>query len=741
MLFGDTLVARLREAGLSDALAQVLGEAPAMESDPLAQALQLRRQGELALERDTRAAAQEKFEAALAVLDCAKAGGRQDVAIDAERAQVLKDLGDVLSNRADLTGANSKYTEALKTWDEVVGREATAEHRLSAAETRTSLAVLADRMGNTADAEAGYMDAARRALPDLETAYVSPPRGQANSAFDVGRAEQVFADAALGLSRVWWIPADLKGACALATELLRLRPLSAQARTQLGTAGAMYGASIVTDTDWKKARVVFEQANQQFRELVQFDPRNRQMTRELAALRLLGAQTLVDCNRVDECRKALKGGEIEAAESTASDSIGTFRQLLSVDPANRSLQDDIVWGLTTQANLMLVQKANVSALRAIDEALKLQGTPDARDAEALDTMIDLEVMKADVLTETGQAPQALEHVKRALAATDQLPAGSWQRYFRRSEVLYTRASVLTALGRKAEAGQVTQEAQALDKETNDLKFARRRRANAADAAGRALVKHADTLSGSQKTDELDRAIAKYEEAISNDLFQPVFWSDRQRVCAAVAAELTSADQGAGASNHSGDKRIEAALRCSVGSAWMAWVLSDEGTGAADARDIDSLLDLYVARRELAMFLRDHNADPEALALAEQGVREAEQYARPQQESASTLFLLADANYGLGLMRERLHIDGWEQAIRAALGYGGRLLQVSPTSGHHAWLGEAHVELATLLDNAKLKEAAVAERNLGRDACRGALLRATTDAERKRAQDCLEEAKD
>ena len=122
MLFGDALVMRLKEAGLSDALGQVLHESPEV-ADALADALQHRRAGELALERSTVSNAEHQFALALQAIDSVIASGRQSPAINAERAQVLKDQGDVFHDKGNFPAAQSHYADAVAAWDAVLAQD------------------------------------------------------------------------------------------------------------------------------------------------------------------------------------------------------------------------------------------------------------------------------------------------------------------------------------------------------------------------------------------------------------------------------------------------------------------------------------------------------------------------------------------------------------------------------------------------------------------------------------------
>lgn len=168
---------------------------------------------------------------------------------------------------------------------------------------------------------------------------------------------------------------------------------------------------------------------------------------------------------------------------------------------------------------------------------------------------------------------------------------------------------------------------------------------------------------------------------------------------------------------------------------MARVLSDKENAAASWKA------LYEARRSLALFLRDHDRTAEVLPLVAQGVLDAEEYARQQPDSADALFLLADANIGLGLLRLEAENDGWEEAMRKGLAYGDQLAKKEPTKAEHRkWVGDFRRELGNRFREAHRDEAAVEEYKLAVQACREALGLAARGAaaERDSAQSCLGE---
>lgn len=747
VLFGDALVHRLREAGLSDTLQQGLS-AGAVEgiSDPLARALQFRRLGELAYERDTLETAQGHFTSAIAALDSARTDGRA-AEIDAERAQTLKALGDVHSDRGEVSLAEPRYAEAVRLWAEVLKSDngASQLNQLNAVEAEFALAALEDRMGNTARAEARYIDAGARALEVLKGLYHLMPDPESDS-FVLGRAMQAFADAGLGLGQLWRLPEDLKGARALAVELRRMRPLSAKARLQLGTASAVYGGEIVSDpAETPGARQLFDEAATQFQELTRFDPRNLRMSRDLAAVQMLTAQGIAVCAVLPDCRKVLRAGEIESTEIRALDALGRFQDLATRDPGNLSWRDDLAWGKETQALLRFARSAHGEALRLIDEALTIRRASlvDDKDVTQRSLVASMLTTKAQVLAASGRHAEALAILDESQAAADQLPE-SVTRTYRRADAATVRSDVLKAVGRTREAETLRKQGLALYAEAEAIRRASKDRSIAANNDGNSHYNKANGMSGGDRSAGFERAMEKYRESVRADLLDPVVWSNLRNACSGLAIEEARAIEAAQPAENaapapaSREQKREAALRCAVESAWMAWVLSDDlndpKAGAARLRT------LYEDRRALALVLRNDSARVrEALRLAEQGVREVEALVE-QNPSAGSLFLLADSYYGLGMLREESNGEGWEDAIRAAIGHGETLRDQEPDrAAHWLWLGQVHSELAKRLESRK-RPGAAQERELGQLRCRTALRLATTADHRTAAQTCIDGAR-
>lgn len=728
VLFGDELGRRLREAGLSDAFERTLTLTSVDEgTDPLARASHLRRRAELAGERDTLATTEALLTEALAITDGAMKNGDATAAMRAERAQILKVLGDARTYEGEITKAGAQYDQAVKLWRDVAEHDSDPTNVLNAIEAQTALAATWERLGDAARAEGAYARAAYRAAEVAKRAYHQVPEQGSDNGFLLGRAMEIYADAVLSLARVWWAPEDLKRARALSAELIRLRPLSAPARISLGTTSAMYGASLARGKDWPSAQWLLAESDRQFRELTQFDPKNRRMSRDMAAVRLNAAQAIATCAENPACRKALPPAELETAESSAITSIGIFQELAEVDSRNHALRDDVAWGKEVLAAVRHARGARAAALSVIDEALEIRraNLVDPHDVEARSQIVAQLLVKARNLNEGAQRPAALQVVDEALAAAEHIPSETGRRVWR-SEGLQSKSAILKAMGHTPEAGAASDEADRLVKDVYARVQMRTDKALALNNEGNEIYAQAGRTDGLEKSRLYDVSAAKYRLALEETPADPVVWDNLRGACNAAAGPLDEAITER-SSDAALKTRVENERRCALEGAWLAWLLSDDGTPSEErARRLETL---YVDRRNLAMLLRNDSARvPEALALAEQGVREAEHLVADN-PSPKTLFLVADSYRGLGMMREESHREGWEQAMRAAILRGEQLRDKEPRKvEYRVWLADGRAILAGSLDKWK-RPGAAAERELARRDCQSGLRLAKSDADR------------
>jgi len=388
---------------------------------------------------------------------------------------------------------------------------------------------------------------------------------------------------------------------------------------------------------------------------------------------------------------------------------------------------------------VLPRQAYDEALGLIDDALKITraSIADTTDVSRRADVISLLLEKAQTLADAGRHDDALAIVEEALTTAGGLPDGNWRTALRRN-VLYIKADVLKRQGHIKEGEVFLQQATALAKEADAIRNARKHKSFAANTEGNTHFTNAARLSGTDRSAEFERARDKYQESVREDLLDPVVWGNLRGACSALASEHAKRAENAGTSRAPDEQKQEAAQRCAIESAWMAWVLSDDvlNPTARSAR----LKTLYEDRRSLALLLRNDPARVvEALRLAEQGIREAAAL-KEQNPSPEELSVLADAYYGLGMMREESKREGWEEAMRAGIGYGERLSDREPrTASHLVWIGQVRTELAKRLETGK-RPGAATERALAQQLCQDALRVAKTPDDRKSAQSCVDDSR-
>jgi tetratricopeptide (TPR) repeat protein len=751
VLLGEDLVSRLREAGLTDALQRVLGDAEIdRSSDSLALALSLRHQGDIFVERGTIQEAEEKFEASLQVLDAlqTRAGGSR--AVHAERARTLKRIGSLLEDRGEVTKAEQVYKQSIQAWDQLLQDNVSPQESLDAAETWNSLGRLQNRMGNAEAAEDSFTKALHLSLNVLTTAQNREQLVGLEIFFEQGRAMQIYADSALNLASVWdGNEFGVRGAHALALEALRLRPLSSVARTQVGNASAHYGlvASSAPTPNFELIPKLLSESRGRFDELNQWDPLNRRLQWENAAVQLVISQAKAACAVNSTCKNTPASGAPEDIELAILDSIGHFRMLAGLDPDNASLRQDIIRGLEAQARLLGDLGNDEKALALLDEAIKQVplSIVDQNDIQQRLKSVDLLYRKAHFLDARGRMPDALAAFDNALTELDRLPDKLPIVRLVRYNTVSAKIEILKKLKRIGESNKLEEENSQLRNLMGDPWDEKRKRADDTNAEGVKLHERASNLTGVAAIEEFRRALDKYQQAIQVYPFDPLYWENLRNAHQWIAnidkgLEEAAETQETGAretttlsaAGQAYANERESALRSALTAAQMARVLSDEKNSAEAWRS------LYSARFNLDQFLYNHNRKSEALPLVAQEVLDAEEYGRRSPKSAESLFLLADANVGVGMLRYESDYDGWEEALRKGLAYGVQLTKKEPAKAQrYLWLGEWRKTLGNYLLEAGRKDDAAQEYKLALDASRRVLALKITEEERKLALSYLE----
>ena len=743
----EDLVSRLRDAGLSDALKRVLqtstgADFSAAHVKGLANALKLRHEGDIEHDQGTLGTARAKFEGALAEIDALTRGAASAThpLLQAERARLLQRMASVLADAGESSRAEARYGAAIEVWDAALKGSAPWQDVLDAAETHFEFGLLKSDAGDLDAADTQFAEGGRLAMTVLRAAYDEAQRGGTDANFKLGRAVQVFADAALNLGQIKGDETSARPALVLAREAARLRPLSFQVRRQLGTALVISGRLM---NDKSTLWALLSESRRQFDDLGQYDPANRRMQRERAAVQVASAAEVGTCAAIPACNKDLPEAALDEAKLATLEAIGTFRWLAGLNRESRVLTNDVAWGLSTRASVLSASGSPALALPLLDEAIDITRASrvDPLDAGPSLKIAEFLLDKATQQDKAGEPLPAIESVDRALAEVAGLPGSLLRVQFIRANALDAKIKLLRkrrqGLGAEQLSKARTEQIALIPKAAWELRRSSAMRLNS-DAVD--LSKNL-SATGDQARLQHRQMLEKHEQAIALDPYDAVFWQNlgytQQKIANLAAKDETAGGLGAAAR--------EAALRDAVTALWMAALLNPA------ASDATLLNKKYEARRELAILMRESN-NKETLALAEQGVLDAKEVLRQKGTSADGLLNLADANFGMAMLRDEVGTNpgadtGWQEAFRVALIHGERLAALKPAKAERQnWLGMVHSDWANRLDQKNRPAAAAEERGLALKACREGLRLAKASPlpakeEEGKAASCLKDLAD
>jgi tetratricopeptide (TPR) repeat protein len=730
-LLGETLVSRLRDAGLSDALRRILqltgsGEIRDDYTVGLAGVLRWRHSGDIERSRGSLANARAHYLQALADVDALLSArrGKAQALLRAERARICAALGSAAADAGELTQAEKYFDASLADWHAAI--EAAPSPRpqelLDAADSRNDHANLLSRIGDYDRSEEHALAASRLAARVWSTAYDGTHGSVFDANHEIGRAMQVFSKAAVTLANGRGDVGHADAALKLARESVRLRPLSFQARRQLGTAIAIRFmlSPPASSADWQ---VLLVEARRLFDDLGQTDADNMLMRRERAAVEVTIAEIVAVCIENPDCRAGVPVGEVEKSRIGAVESTGAFRWLVTADPGNRSYLSDVAWALGAQFRHMSIAD-DPHAAAALDEAIAsaAKARVDPRDATMRWVHANYVLERAKRHAKAHRSAEVKAALDEAWAEFDGTPRDTAADRLGRIALLDASMPLLREVGLVADADALQARRDALESPGDGPSRQSYRRAIALNQEAlelRRKMRARGTAEG--RTDRLE-VEQLHARAVNEYPYDAVLWSNLR-----VARDDVA---GTGESEPVvDDSTRERMLRGAVAAAWMARVLQP---------DAKYLRHLYEARRTLAIHLRDRgNAGAEFVALADRGLTEAKELAREKPDATDTLFYLADANLGVALTHER---GGWDEAFRVALAHGERLAEREPGNAERQlWLGLNRSYWATLLERDERKEQALAQRRLAVKACKAVEEhpKATTD-QKDNAKACVKE---
>ena len=734
LVLGEDLVSRLREGGQSESLRRVLDKADISESSKtFALALKLRHQGDILRDRDTLPNARTKYGQALATLEGVNAnGGIKDTELAAEHARTLSRAGSLAMDAGKVTDAEEAYARSVRFWDGVTKSGPLAGYAFDAAETHLELGSLRARTGDLAKAEHEFVEALKITQTTLNFVYDRTQGGAHESMFELGRATQIYADAALRLATLYDAShVSVKGAYVLAQESLRLRPLSYQARYQVGVASLEQESSVTAPRNGSE-RDRFAEARSQFEALAKVDPSNRRLQRDLSMLQLRILDTAARCIDRLACKRMPSARALKEAELAALDSLGTLRYLAELDPENRSLQFDIGGTLQLVARLLALSGRASESIVLFEESADIyrKNIIDVRDIENRLMIAALFTDMARVEASRGDRRLASDRVHKALAEIDRLPDGLMVQIARRNTLDdQTRLVALTSQDRKTLQTELAR----LDARIGEPWNARTDGATRLNNRGVDLQPKRTASVSDADFERFRSALEFHKNAAAVDPFRYVIWTNLRDVYEVVARERPSEASKQPDAVKVGEQR--SALSGTLLAAWMASVLSPANETEKSWDDV------YQARRRLAQFLQ--NGAPgdvdQALALATENAREALRHTRARRPSAANLSLLADAYEGLGVMRADTNNAGWMEALQIAIDYRRQLVKAEPNNPKRRFdLATVHLTNHYYLSSEDGMELADQEYRRAIAVCRNAIRVSGKSRAQHTGEWCLEE---
>jgi tetratricopeptide (TPR) repeat protein len=774
LLLSEDLVSRLRDSGLTDELKNLLLESRSRDSTvgyvkSVADVLKLRHEGDIAREQGTLKEARDKYAAALAVLDGLghSAPAATQPTVRAERARILARQGSLLEDGGALAQAENNYRSAVELWDSVLKTSEHSQDLIDAAMTRLEFGDLLYQTGDHDGALSNFLQGSQLGIQICRAAHKKIRHDIVDASFELEQGLRVSADAALRIFTFEGDQETAKASVSLAREAVRRQPFSYLARQQYATAFVNTQPYDDNPESWAPR---LERSRRQFDSLVRSEPDNRRMRREYAALQVVIAQHVSYCAIRAECRKKLSAGAVEEAMTATMESTGIFRMLAGFDPENRSLTDDVAWGLQTQARLLSAGTNPAIALPMLDAAIETarRAKVEARDFGNVIRVANLLEDKGRIQQDLDPPTEALASWDKALAELDRMPAGSDTTTGYRLEILDYKIAFLRRKGQLEDANRLQQDRDKINAGYKSPWVERMDRARQLNTENRQSEDKFKPQGSAADLAFYRRLADEYDRVVAENPFDLDYWWNAGQTQSRIAiragktheaaATAVSTGSASGPSGASANLAVqESALDDALFAVWMAAVLAPE-TGSTKYWS-----QVYEKRRELAIFLHNQHRHAEAHELAEVAAKDADEFARIQREpearpfaakdakpmqdvpsvardpqaSNEALFYLADASFGLALTRAAMGSAGWEEAYNVAIMRGEQLAKLEPDKAEHqTWLGTRRGSFADTLQKEKRMEDAANQRKLALDACREGRRLAHSSEDGKEADECL-----
>lgn len=669
-LLGEQFMGEVRDVGRSTLLQQVQEQVDrrgvGMRS-ALNRGLSLRNRGEIRRTEGNVAEAANLFRESLKAFESVQ----DNPDAPREIARAHDRLGNALMSQGKLAEALPHIEASDKYWRIVANTPGPADvvraDCTSMAESLVTTVELRTRMGESA-----------RALTDLERAFAILSEllfGRGHAAPECGLmaeqaapypdpdAMQALTRAGLARAVLFFSPEDHEGAATLAEQARLLRPSSISARKTELFALAWRG-HVRRPVSPEAALADYRRVLAESEELRRSDPDDRFWQRERAASQLLVSTGIAACNqRPGAC---VPMPSLDDAEALALEATAALRALAAVDTTNMSVQDDLVAAAQARSAILAARGGRgADRLAVIREAqqVQAQAVRDPKDARAEQSAVHLLGEEADILIELGRLPEARETLRRALGRATKLVAAHPGNalYFDTLAFTWAREAVLLErTGDAIGAADASEKEERAAMKVDDVYVTHVMASVGLRDRGTAYVNDGTRLLDTEPADyaAATQAFTAAESAFREAARRHPAMYETYDELRDVYDRLQRTDDRLGRKK----ERFEALSAAMHAAQIAAWLAPESAQSAMNNR-------LLAARNAFAQALiaeNDRTSHEAALGLMQEAVVVADSLVQREPANADYRFSLADAKYGLGLVRRKLGSAGWESAIRSGL---------------------------------------------------------------------------
>ncbi len=403
-LLGEQFLGKIRDVGNSSILEQIQNKVRSYESDrepnlALVRGLALRNAADIERMHGSTEKSLTLFKQALEAIQSSLHPDR-----DRETARTYDRLGEAVAAQGEVSKALSHYNEAVQSWRRVIASTTVkVPDCISLSDSLVSAGELKQRMGKPADAVTDLTEAIGTitTIPLGRCAIL----GNTTEPYPSPEALIVLSRGLMLRAAIYNEQEDYDGAAQLATEAKQLSPGSFSAKRQEAVVLANLATSKFS-TNLQQALQNYRKLLVEFDSLLRHDPTNSLLKREGAAVQLLMAEAIIDCQK--KAKTCQIGASLDEAELTNQKASATLKVLVTSDTSNISLRRDLGWALQNRAQLLEARREHHARLEALLNAEQVysDSIPDPSDTEGALSLGRVYFLKSKALADLARWPQS-----------------------------------------------------------------------------------------------------------------------------------------------------------------------------------------------------------------------------------------------------------------------------------------------------------------------------------------------